>query len=54
MSIRSQQLPDVNGGKFQISLMGWDIGNPHPQASFIQDLRTHNTIPAFDPRACRC
>ena len=45
-AIRSQQLPDVNDGKFQISIMGWGIGNPHPQASFIQDLRTHNTIPA--------
>ncbi len=45
-AIRSQQLPDVNEGKFQISIMGWGIGNPHPQASFIQDLRTHNTVPA--------
>lgn len=45
-AIRSQQLPDVNDGKFQITIMGWGIGNPHPQASFIQDLRTHNTIPA--------
>jgi peptide/nickel transport system substrate-binding protein len=45
-AIRSQQLPDVNDGKFQISIMGWGIGNPHPQASFIQTLRTHNTIPA--------
>jgi len=45
-AIRSAQLPDVNNGNFQISIMGWGIGNPHPQASFIQDLRTHNTIPA--------
>lgn len=45
-AIRSQQLPDVNDGKFQIALNGWGIGNPHPQASFIQDLRTSNTIPA--------
>ena len=45
-AIRSQQLPDVNGGNFQIALMGWGIGNPHPQGSFIQDLRTHNTTPA--------
>lgn len=45
-AIRSQQLPDVNEGKFQITIMGWGIGNPHPQASFIQDLRTHNTTPA--------
>jgi peptide/nickel transport system substrate-binding protein len=45
-AIRSQQLPDVNGGKFQLAIMGWGVGNPHPQASYIQDLRTHNTIPA--------
>jgi peptide/nickel transport system substrate-binding protein len=45
-AIRSQQLPDVNGGNFQMALMGWGIGNPHPQGSYIQDLRTHNTIPA--------
>ena len=45
-AIRSQQLPDVNAGNFQIAIMGWGIGNPHPQGSFIQDLRTHNTVPA--------
>jgi peptide/nickel transport system substrate-binding protein len=45
-AIRSQQLPDVNAGNFQIAIMGWGIGNPHPQGSFIQDLRTHNTTPA--------
>jgi peptide/nickel transport system substrate-binding protein len=45
-AIRSQQLPDVNGGNFQIAVMAWGIGNPHPQGSFIQALRTHNTIAA--------
>jgi peptide/nickel transport system substrate-binding protein len=45
-AIRSQQLPDVNAGNFQIAIMAWGIGNPHPQGSFIQALRTHNTIPA--------
>jgi peptide/nickel transport system substrate-binding protein len=45
-AIRSQQLPDVNAGRFQITIMAWGTGNPHPQGSFIQDLRTHNTIPA--------
>jgi peptide/nickel transport system substrate-binding protein len=45
-AIRSQQLPDINGGNFQIAVMAWGIGNPHPQGSFIQALRTHNTIPA--------
>ncbi|MGH2490978.1 MAG: ABC transporter substrate-binding protein, partial [Candidatus Limnocylindria bacterium] len=45
-AIRSQQLPDVNDGKFQLALMGWAIGNPHPQGSYVQDLRTHNTTPA--------
>jgi peptide/nickel transport system substrate-binding protein len=45
-AIRSTQLADVNAGKFQIAVMGWGIGNPHPQSSFVQDLQTHNTIPA--------
>jgi peptide/nickel transport system substrate-binding protein len=45
-AIRSQQLPDVNEGKFQLTLMGWAIGNPHPQGSYVQNLRTHNTTPA--------
>ncbi|HEY8830125.1 MAG TPA: ABC transporter substrate-binding protein, partial [Candidatus Limnocylindria bacterium] len=43
-AIRSTQLADVNNGKFQITLMGWGIGNPHPQASYIQDLQTFNTL----------
>jgi peptide/nickel transport system substrate-binding protein len=42
----SQQLPDVNSGNFQIAIRAWGIGQPHPQGSFIQDLRTHNTTPA--------
>ena len=45
-AIRSTQLADVNNGKFQITLMGWGIGNPHPQASYIQDLQTFNTLQA--------
>ncbi len=45
-AIRSTQLADVNGGKFQIAIMGWGAANPHPQGSFVQDLQTHNTIPA--------
>jgi peptide/nickel transport system substrate-binding protein len=43
-AIRSTQLADVNGGKFQIAMMGWGVGNPHPQASYIQDLQTFNTL----------
>ena len=43
-AIRSTQLADVNNGKFQITLMGWGVGNPHPQASFIQGLQTFNTL----------
>lgn len=45
-AISSQQLPDVNNGNFQIAIRAWGTGNPHPQGSFIQDLRTHNTIAA--------
>jgi len=36
----------VNNGKFQVAIMGWGIGNPQPQGSYIQGLQTHNTIPA--------
>jgi peptide/nickel transport system substrate-binding protein len=43
-AIRSTQLADVNGGKFQLALMGWGIGNPHPQSSYVQDLQTFNTL----------
>ena len=45
-AIRSTQLADVNGGKFQIAMMGWGIGNPHPQGSYVQDLQTFNTLQA--------
>jgi peptide/nickel transport system substrate-binding protein len=45
-AIRSQQLPDVNNGNFQIAIMGWGIGNPHPQQSYEQTLQAFNTIPA--------
>jgi peptide/nickel transport system substrate-binding protein len=44
-AINSQQLPDVNNGNFQLAIRGWGIGNPHPQQSFEQDLRTHNVVP---------
>jgi peptide/nickel transport system substrate-binding protein len=44
-AIRSQQLPDVNNGNFQITLMGWGIGSPHPQQSYEQTLQAFNTIP---------
>jgi peptide/nickel transport system substrate-binding protein len=43
---RSQQLPDVENGNFQLAIMGWSVAAPHPQAAFVQDLRTHNTVPA--------
>jgi peptide/nickel transport system substrate-binding protein len=45
-AIRSTQLADVNSGKFQIALMGWGVGNPHPQAAYVQDLQTFNTLQA--------
>lgn len=37
----SQQLVDVNSGKFQLAIRGWGTG-PHPQLAYIQNLRTHN------------
>lgn len=45
-AIRSTQLADVNAGKFTLTLMGWGVGNPHPQAAYIQDLQTFNTLQA--------
>ena len=45
-AINSQQLPDVNAGNFQLAVRAWGIGQPHPQGSFIQDLRTHNITAA--------
>jgi peptide/nickel transport system substrate-binding protein len=45
-AIESQVLPDVNAGNFQLAIRAWGIGQPHPQGSFIQDLRTHNTSAA--------
>ena len=29
-----------------MALMGWGVGNPHPQASYVQDLQTFNTLQA--------
>jgi peptide/nickel transport system substrate-binding protein len=45
-AIRSQHLPDMNNGNFQIAINGWGLGNPHPQGSFIVNLRTYNTTAA--------
>jgi peptide/nickel transport system substrate-binding protein len=45
-AIRSTQLADVNSGKFAIAMMGWGVGNPHPQAAYVQDLQTFNTLQA--------
>jgi len=43
---RSQQLPDLNDGKFQIAVNAWGIGNPHPQQSLVRPIREFNTTPA--------
>src|SRR2546430_1915932 len=45
-AIRSQHLPDMNNGNFQIAINGWGLGNPHPQGSYIVNLRTYNTTAA--------
>jgi peptide/nickel transport system substrate-binding protein len=45
--VNSTQSPEVNDGKHAFFVRAWGIGSaPHPQYSFIQDLRTHNTTPA--------
>jgi peptide/nickel transport system substrate-binding protein len=45
--VNSTQQPEVNDGKHAFFVRAWGIGSaPHPQYSFIQDLRTHNTTPA--------
>jgi peptide/nickel transport system substrate-binding protein len=44
--VNSTQQPEVNDGKHAFFVRAWGIGSaPHPQYSFIQDLRTHNTTP---------
>ncbi len=44
--VSSQHIVDVNDGKFTLAIRAWGIANPHVQASYTQDLQTHNTIPA--------
>jgi peptide/nickel transport system substrate-binding protein len=44
--VSSQHIVDVNDGKFTLAIRAWGIANPHVQASYTQDLLTHNTIPA--------
>lgn len=45
--VSSTQGPEVNDGKHAFFVRAWGASSaPHPQYSFIQDLRTHNTTPA--------
>jgi peptide/nickel transport system substrate-binding protein len=45
--VSSTQLPEANDGKHAFFVRAWGSSTaPHPQYSFIQDLRTHNTTPA--------
>ena len=45
--VNSTQQPEVNDGKHAFFVRAWGANTgPHPQYSFIQDLRTHNTTPA--------
>ena len=45
--VSSTQLPEVNDGKHAFFVRAWGSSSaPHPQYSFIQDLRANNTIPA--------
>ena len=45
--VNSTQQPEVNEGKHAFFVRAWGANTgPHPQYSFIQDLRTHNTTPA--------
>jgi len=40
---------DVNQGNFQMAIRAWGSANPHPFASFVQDLFTHNIDAAEGP-----
>jgi peptide/nickel transport system substrate-binding protein len=45
--VNSTQQPEINDGKHAFFVRAWGANTgPHPQYSFIQDLRTHNTTPA--------
>jgi peptide/nickel transport system substrate-binding protein len=39
----NQHQVDVNEGRFTLAIRAWGVGHPHPQFSYIQDLRSHNT-----------
>jgi peptide/nickel transport system substrate-binding protein len=46
--VNSTQSPEVNDGKHAFFVRAWGANTgPHPQYSFIQDLRTHNTTQAL-------
>jgi peptide/nickel transport system substrate-binding protein len=40
---QAQHPIDVNEGRFQLAYRNWGTGNPHPQFSYIEDLRVRNT-----------
>ena len=45
--VSSTQLPEVNDGKHAFFVRAWGSSTaPHPQYSYIQNLRANNTIPA--------
>ncbi len=45
--VSSEQGVGVNDGKYAMFVRAWgSSSDQHPQGSFIQDVRTHNTIPA--------
>jgi peptide/nickel transport system substrate-binding protein len=40
---QAQHPIEVNEGKFQLAYRNWGTGNPHPQFSYIEDLKVRNT-----------
>jgi peptide/nickel transport system substrate-binding protein len=45
--VNTTQLPEINDSKHAFFVRAWGANTgAHPQYSFIQDLRTHNTTPA--------
>jgi peptide/nickel transport system substrate-binding protein len=44
---QAQHPIDVNEGKFQLAYRNWGTGTPHPQFSYIEDLKVRNTDQAL-------
>ncbi len=45
----TQWFTDVANGRFQLGIVAWGAGNPHPHFSYVADLLTYNAPQAAGP-----